>query len=138
MCGIAGYFGSQEIDPSRVAKTLSGMRRRGPDYCAHRHWRSVDGRHCDLLHSRLSIIDLDPRSNQPFSIGKKSIVFNGEIYNYREIATELRHAGYVARTGSDTEVLLAAIDQFGWSVLDRCEGMWAFALYDHADGSLTL
>ena len=138
MCGIAGYFGSQEIDPSRIAKTLTGMRRRGPDYCAHRHWRTVEGRHCDLLHSRLSIIDLDPRSHQPFSIGKKSIVFNGEIYNYRELRDELKADGYVFRTASDTEVLLAAIHRFGWSVLDRCEGMWAFAVYDDADKTLTL
>ena len=109
MCGIAGYFGSQEIHPPRIAKTLAGMRRRGPDYCAHRHWDTVAGRHCDLLHARLSIIDLDPRSNQPFSIGKKSIVFNGEIYNYRELRDELKVDGYVLRTASDTEVLLAAI-----------------------------
>ena len=138
MCGIAGYFGIRTIDPSRIDVTLDGMHRRGPDYQAHQHWDTLEGRHCNLLHARLSIIDLDPRSHQPFTIGKKSIVFNGELYNYRELRDDLRRDGYVLRTASDTEVLLATIDRFGWSILDRCEGMWAFAVYDDADKSLTL
>lgn len=138
MCGIAGYFGIQEIELRRVRATLNSMQRRGPDHRAHRRWVNLKGRHCELLHARLSIIDLDPRAHQPFAIGKKAIVFNGELYNYRELREDLRSEGYVFRTESDTEVLLAAIDHFGWSVLDRCEGMWAFAVYDDADGSLTL
>lgn len=138
MCGIAGYFGLQEIELRRVRATLNSMQRRGPDHRAHRRWINLKGRHCELLHARLSIIDLDPRAHQPFAVGKKAIVFNGELYNYRELREDLRSEGYVFRTESDTEVLLAAIDHFGWSVLDRCEGMWAFAVYDDADGSLTL
>lgn len=138
MCGIAGYFGIQEIELRRVSATLDSMQRRGPDHRAHRRWVNPKGRHCELLHARLSIIDLDPRSHQPFAVGKKAMVFNGELYNYRELREDLRCDGYVFRTESDTEVLLAAIDRFGWSVLDRCEGMWAFAVYDEMDGSVTL
>lgn len=138
MCGIAGYFGSNTISRERIAGTLRLMHRRGPDHRDWSHWSGPDGKNGLLLHSRLSIIDLDPRSNQPFSVGSKEIVFNGELYNYREIRQEVSATGYAFRTESDTETLLAAIDRFGWSVLDRCEGMWSFAVLDKSDGSLTL
>ena len=79
MCGIAGYFGLGSIADERVDTALSLMHRRGPDHRASLTWASEGGRHCCLLHSRLNIIDLDPRSNQPFSVGAKRIVFNGEL-----------------------------------------------------------
>lgn len=138
MCGIAGQLGMRSIEPRFIRHTLQLMSRRGPDHQDHRTWIEPTGRRCDLLHSRLSIIDLDPRSNQPFTIGGKSIVFNGELYNYREIRRELERDGFAFQTESDTETLLAAIHCYGWSVLDRLEGMWAFAVYDRDDGSLTL
>ncbi len=113
------------------------MRRRGPD---HRDWRQFrfGPRHASLLHSRLSIIDLEERSSQPFRIGSKNLSFNGELYNYLELRRELETEGYRFVTKSDTEVLLRVIDAWGWQGLDRCEGMWAFAVYDEDDGSLTL
>ena len=114
------------------------MRRRGPDDAAFRGWTNSAGKTVNLLHTRLNIIDLDERSNQPFRIGSKWMVYNGELYNYLELRGELLAKGHTFTTESDTEVLLRAIDHFGWSVLDRCEGMWAFAVYDEADGSLTL
>jgi asparagine synthase (glutamine-hydrolysing) len=138
MCGIAGYIGTRQLEPERVRRCLGLMRRRGPDHAAARHWSAGQGRHVHLLHSRLRIIDLDERANQPFAVGRKWIVFNGELYNYLEVRAELARAGQAFRTTSDTEVLLAAIDRFGWQALDRCEGMWAFAVYDEADGRLTL
>ena len=138
MCGIAGYFGSNQLDPKRIHTSLDLMRRRGPDDQNYKTWQTRDGRSCNLLHSRLSIIDLDPRSNQPMKIAGKSIVFNGELYNYREIRRALDNVGCHFRTDSDTEVMLAAINHFGWPALDRCEGMWALAVYDEADESLTL
>jgi asparagine synthase (glutamine-hydrolysing) len=138
MCGIAGYFGLQDIDPDRILSCLALMGRRGPDHAAHRHWRSHAGRNVYLLHSRLNIIDPNERANQPFCIGSKWMVYNGELYNYLEVRAELAASGHVFSTESDTEVLLRAIDHFGWQGLDRCEGMWAFAVYDEADGSLTL
>lgn len=138
MCGIAGYFGSAELPPQRVQECLTLMSRRGPDHAAFRRWTNGAGHNAYLLHSRLSIIDLDPRSNQPMTDGARSIVFNGELYNYLEVRKELEAAGRRFRTSSDTEVLLAALGEHEWEVLDRCEGMWAFAVYDEAKGSLTL
>lgn len=138
MCGIAGYYGTTDIPQERIAATLGLMRRRGPDHADYRRWVTVTGSNVFLLHSRLSIIDLDPRSNQPLNIGRKWISYNGELYNYVELRDELTSLGHDLRTRSDTEVLLLAIEHFGWSVLDKCEGMWAFAVYDEADCSLTL
>lgn len=138
MCGIAGQLSLQPLDASRAALTLQRMGRRGPDHQCHRNFVEPSGRSIDLFHSRLSIIDMDPRSNQPFQIGRKWIVFNGELYNYREIRDDLTKRGFSPRTTSDTEILLAAIQEFGWEVLDRLEGMWAFAVYDEEDGSVTL
>lgn len=137
MCGIAGCFGVVRLPLARISASMELMRRRGPDRRDYQEFER-NGRHTYLLHGRLSIIDLDPRSNQPFTVGSKTIVYNGELYNYRELRAELEQDGFVFRTESDTEVLLAAIERFGWEVLDRCEGMWAFAVYDQADGSLTL
>lgn len=138
MCGIAGYFGDQQIDEGRIQTCLGLMRQRGPDDAAHRHWINNAGQHAYLLHTRLNIIDLNERANQPFNIGSKWIAFNGELYNYLELRAKLVAEGPTFTTESDTEVLLRAIDYFGWTVLDRCEGMWAFAVFDEADGSLAL
>ena len=114
------------------------MNHRGPDYAAYREWINKGGWNAYMLHTRLSIIDLDPRANQPFNINKKWITLNGELYNYLERREELIDKGLIFKTTSDTEVLLRAIDHVGWDVLDRCEGMWAFAVYDESDGSLSL
>jgi len=138
MCGIAGYIGTQPLERDRIDHCLQHMGRRGPDAKSDRHWTHATGRHTYLLHSRLSIIDLDPRSNQPLQVGSQWIAFNGELYNYLEVKSELQSRGRSFSTTSDTEVLLTAIDELGWNVLDRCEGMWAFAVYNEADGTLVL
>jgi len=138
MCGIAGYFGHRQIAPSRIQASLYLMRRRGPDHAAYLQWTNSAGNHIYLLHSRLNIIDLDERANQPFNVGSKWMTYNGEFYNYLEVRTEMVARGYQFTTESDTEVLLRAIDLYDWQSLDRCEGMWAFAVYDEADGSLLL
>jgi len=138
MCGIAGYIGTRAIPPEARETCLAFMHRRGPDHAAQREWTDASGRHVYLLSTRLRIIDLDARANQPFRVGTKWIAYNGELYNYRELRAELAARGVAFRTQSDTEVLLAAIDALGWEGLDRCEGMWAFAVYDEADGSLVL
>lgn len=137
MCGIAGYQGLSPLAPERVAACLAIMNRRGPDHREARAWER-QGVHTALLHSRLSIIDLDPRANQPMGFEGKWISLNGEIYNFIERRKDLEAEGVALRSTSDTEVLLASIARFGWPVLDKCEGMWAFALYDEASGDLTL
>jgi asparagine synthase (glutamine-hydrolysing) len=138
MCGIAGFFGTAEIPEARIAACLALMRRRGPDAAGWKQFVGPTGRRALLLHTRLSIIDLEERSNQPFQVGRKWIAFNGELYNYVELGEALRKQGVSLRTRSDTEVFLAAIDRQGWDALDRAEGMWALAVYDEAEGSLTL
>lgn len=138
MCGVAGYLGSLKVPDERVENCLSLMQHRGPDAKGVYRYKYESGQNVCLLHSRLAIIDLDKRSNQPFRIGSKVLVDNGELYNYIELKNELAAKGQSFETKSDTEVLLRFIDMYGWQGLDRCEGMWAFALYDENDGSLTL
>lgn len=138
MCGIAGYQGASPLTHERVDACLALMNRRGPDHREARQWQAASGTHTILLHSRLSIIDLDPRANQPMGFEESWISLNGEIYNFLERRKDLEAAGVELKTRSDTEVLLASIARFGWDVLDKCEGMWAFALYDEPSGRLTL
>ena len=137
MCGIAGSFGADVPDRDRVRRTLASMRNRGPD--AEGAWSGVIGdNNVTLLHSRLSIIDLDPRANQPFVDGDEVLVHNGELYNYLELRADLEARGHGFRTGSDTEVLLHAYREFGPSCTERFEGMWAFALLDRRANRLVL
>ena len=138
MCGIAGYIGTSELEPNKISSCLRLMRRRGPDSAAVFEDHPTQNRRVYLLHSRLSIIDLDDRANQPFRIGSKVLIYNGELYNYVELKQELLARGHHFTTESDTEVLLRTMIEFGWQGLDKCEGMWAFAVYDQANGSLLL
>ena len=129
MCGIAGYFGRLRLGDEKIQGALTTMKRRGPDgqkFCRFER----GGSQVALLHSRLSIIDLDHRSDQPFSIGPYTIVFNGEIYNYLELRKELEREGVLFHTQSDTEVLLQSYIRWGDGCLSRFEGMWAFCIYD--------
>jgi asparagine synthase (glutamine-hydrolysing) len=105
------------------------MRHRGPDDAGE--WWSADG--CvGLAHRRLAVIDLTPAGHQPMAdvTDELHIVYNGEIYNFVELRTELQASGYAFRTGSDTEVILNAYRQWGTDCLPRLNGMFAFALYD--------
>jgi len=138
MCGIAGYIGKLEIPDHHVASCLKRMHQRGPDSTGvYRHKKN--GQNVCLLHSRLNIIDLNERSNQPFKKKQKALVYNGEIYNYLELRHQLKtRQGVAFETQSDTEVLMSTLDVFGWKGLDECEGMWAFAYYDESDGALVL
>lgn len=138
MCGIAGYQGPVPLAKERIEACLALMNRRGPDHREARSWQTPSGAHTTLLHSRLSIIDLDPRANQPMRFDRSWIALNGELYNFVERRNDLERAGIGLTTQSDTEVMLASIATFGWDVLDRFEGMWAFALYDEASGRLKL
>jgi asparagine synthase (glutamine-hydrolysing) len=138
MCGIAGHVGPRALDPAHAQRTLEAMRHRGPDDQTHRGFTTPDGRHVDLLHARLSIIDLDPRSNQPFALDDAWMAYNGELYNYVEVRRRLEAEGHAFVTQSDTEVLLRALRAGGWEALDGCEGMWGFAVYDERSGELDL
>ena len=109
MCGIAGYFGRNLVDAENIHSALELLKNRGPEIQQFNYvlgGENTDPQHLVLLHSRLSVIDLDKRANQPFSIGPCVIVFNGEIYNYIELRTEMEVLGVTFNTSSDTEVLL--------------------------------
>ena len=139
MCGISGFFCKNKVTESCILKTLNFMKNRGPDNQDFRLFRtSGKEKYVGLLHSRLSIIDLDPRSNQPFTLGNHTIVFNGEIYNYLELRDFLHKRGIVLNTSSDTEVLLHYFRIYGEKCVDFFEGMWAFAVYNKENESLFL
>lgn len=138
MCGIAGYLGRRPPGEDRARRCLERMRHRGPDSSGSYRHQFADGRHVLLLHSRLSIIDLDPRAGQPFRRGNRVIAYNGEIYNFVELRRQLEREGEVFASTSDTEVLLAGLTRHGAGFIDRLEGMWAWAAYDEAGGVLEL
>lgn len=138
MCGIAGYVdksGKYRVDRDFVKIMTDKLIHRGPD--AEGQW--ADG-HVALGHRRLSIIDLDAKSNQPMLSydGKYIITFNGEIYNYIELKRELAESGAVFRTDSDTEVIIEAYRMFGTDCINQFNGMWSFVLYDIEEQKLVV
>jgi asparagine synthase (glutamine-hydrolysing) len=141
MCAIVGTVRFDLCDIPVDRRLLERMRdrmaHRGPDGAGI--WLSPDSR-IGLAHRRLAIIDLDERANQPMSTidGRYTLVFNGEIYNHKELRIELRECGVVDwRTShSDTEVLLYAYRQWGVDCLPRLHGMFAFAIWDEQNKEL--
>ena len=139
MCGILGGWVAQpaSLPEQRVADALQSLRRRGPnDQGAV--FEPVAGGLLVLGHTRLSIIDLTSGGHQPMDSanGRYAIVFNGEIYNYRELRMELQAAGFGFRSQSDTEVLLAAWQHWGQACLPRLVGMFAMVVHDRQRGQL--
>jgi asparagine synthase (glutamine-hydrolysing) len=141
MCGINGILrkGSDAppIDRGELMRTRDAMATRGPDGTGE--WISPDGT-VALGHRRLAIIDLSSAGAQPMASGdgRFHIVFNGEIYNYRELRAELQRDGARFRSSSDTEVILALFSREGVSGLARLRGMFALAIWDEVDRSLLL
>jgi asparagine synthase (glutamine-hydrolysing) len=133
MCGFAGLVATRSgaVDPQRVARMGATIAHRGPD---------DDGQWCEgrvgLAFRRLAILDLSPAGHQPMlsDDGQLVLVFNGEIYNYRELRGELEALGHRFRSSGDTEVLLRAYQQWGTACVERFNGMWAFLIHDRARG----
>lgn len=123
MCGI--YGSTIRYSPEIVQAKLDRINFRGPDYSEVTYTDDVI-----LGHNRLAIIDLDQRSNQPFSYLHLIIVFNGEIYNYQDIKKELQVKGYHFNTSSDTEVICAAYLEYGKLCVNHFNGMFSFVIYD--------
>jgi asparagine synthase (glutamine-hydrolysing) len=114
------------------------MRRRGPDADGFSEKMLSDGTHIQFLHSRLAILDLDSRSNQPYSTESSTIAMNGEIYNFVEIRSELCSQGYVFHTTGDTEVAIRTLEVGGPEAISRFEAMFAFAWLDHQSETVVL
>jgi asparagine synthase (glutamine-hydrolysing) len=130
MCGLVGTATSTpQADRSWLARARDTLTHRGPDDAGE--WWSDCGR-VGLAHRRLSILDLSPLGHQPMHLAERglSVVFNGEIYNFPDLRSELERLGHSFRSQSDTEVLLAAYAQWGTDCLERLNGMFAFALFD--------
>lgn len=131
MCGISGSIVKSRFDrEDLIKKTLSLMRRRGPDNRSHFKLKYND-KVLNLLHTRLNIIDINKRSNQPMTIGEFTLIFNGEIYNYIELRKKLKLKNYSFETNSDTEVLLKSYIEYGENCVNHFNGMWAFAIWNN-------
>jgi asparagine synthase (glutamine-hydrolysing) len=134
MCGIAGFIAAS-FDRNRqqdvLRQMLDPIAHRGPD--AEGMWFSAQ---TALGHRRLKIIDLSDSANQPFTDGDYTIVFNGEIYNYIEIRSELQSLGHHFVTQGDTEVIIKAYQAWGSDCVSRFMGMWAFAIWDSREEKL--
>jgi asparagine synthase (glutamine-hydrolysing) len=137
MCGIVGIVGGRAFGAGEelLSSAVAQLRHRGPD--ARGTWF---GTGVALGHTRLSIIDLSDCGSQPMQdpSGRWTLVYNGEVYNYRELRDQLRDRGYAFRGHSDTEVVLAALVEWGDGALDRFNGMWALALWDEEGQELFL
>jgi len=140
MCGIAGimaYRREAGTDEREILALRDAQAHRGPDDAGL--WIAPD-RSVGLGHRRLAIIDLSPAGHQPMASedGALQLVYNGEIYNFRELRGELERRGFAFRSSSDSEVILHGYRAFGPGVLDRLRGMFAFALYDARERELFL
>ena len=136
MCGIAGCY--QQADGHKLVDIMSDhIAHRGPD--ASGTWGHEDDRVAvQLGHRRLSIIDLSAAADQPLSKHGLTLVYNGELYNYRALRAELAARGARFGTSSDTEVVLEAWRAWGPEALPRFRGMFAFAIFDERSGELFL
>lgn len=137
MCGLAGRFHPASLprDPQWASRVEALLAHRGPDGRGH----YLETR-CELVHRRLALLDLSPTGAQPMANedGNVQVVFNGEIYNHRELRSELQARGHVFRGSSDTEVLVHLYEEQGERMAVRLRGMFAFALFDRARGRLLL
>ncbi|MDA3945446.1 MAG: asparagine synthase (glutamine-hydrolyzing), partial [Helicobacteraceae bacterium] len=135
MCGILGQIANKPIDTNKFQKTLLLMDHRGPD---------DNGVYFDnnlaLGHTRLSILDLSNHGHQPMinENEKYVLVYNGEVYNFEIIKKELEAKGYVFHSHSDTEVILNGFIEYKEKIVDKLNGMFAFAIYNKASGEVFL
>jgi asparagine synthase (glutamine-hydrolysing) len=153
MCGFAGVIAWNDqfrLSRESLQRMQAAIAHRGPDgsgnYFNHEAEAMENNPQCALAFCRLAILDPDPRAMQPFHLldtggrPRLSMVFNGEIYNFHELKTELKTKlpDYVWRTTGDTEVLLVAYDVWREKCLEKLDGMFAFAAWDHRDQTLFL
>jgi asparagine synthase (glutamine-hydrolysing) len=138
MCGIAGFCDFSKSMSEDILKNMTrALAHRGPDAEGY-SFINENNFQLGLGHRRLSIIDLSERGKQPLSKKNVEIIFNGEIYNYKEIKQELIQIGHAFDTDTDTEVIVNAYLEWGMSSINKFIGMFAYALYDKDKSSLYL
>ncbi len=144
MCGLFLVLERNRlVHAQRAHQATQALRHRGPDGTGEWQFHWHDPAHTDAPvvagyagHTRLSIQDLATRSDQPFRRGGRTLVYNGELYNFRALRDQLTRTGSRFETGGDTEVLLELLSQHGVNGLNQANGMWAFCLFDEARGQL--
>ena len=135
MCGITGliHFDNSPVSPEVLQRMTDAISHRGPD--GEGHW--IEG-NVGIGHRRLAIIDLTPAGHQPMVSANHRFLlsYNGEIYNFRELRSELEAKGYWFRSRTDSEVVLNALAEWGVEALNRFNGMFALALWDRKERTL--
>lgn len=139
MCGLAGYIGNKINLPSskKIIDCRASLKNRGPDASGVVK-KSIDGKSLLFIHTRLSIIDLNKNSSQPFSDDYGTLIFNGMIYNYVELRKHLEKIGIKFNTRSDTEVLLKMMNHYGENTFEKLDGMWALAYFNKKKNEVIL
>lgn len=135
MCGIGGWIGREPETPTLAERLIGAMRHRGPDGYGIQCWPEAT-----LVHTRLSILDLSPLGAQPMANEDETVwtVFNGEIYNHRELRCDLEARGHRFMGHSDTEVLPHLYEEYGDRFVEKLRGMFALAIYDLENRKLVL
>ncbi|MDE7358009.1 MAG: asparagine synthase (glutamine-hydrolyzing), partial [Lachnospiraceae bacterium] len=138
MCGICGYIRKREVTPEQLKRMNDTMYHRGPDDSGEERYEMAGGYFVGLAQRRLSILDLSALGHQPMHSADERVivVYNGEIYNFRELREEL--ADYPFRSDCDTEVIIAAYLKWGVSCVNRFNGMFAIALFDREEEAVYL
>jgi asparagine synthase (glutamine-hydrolysing) len=136
MCGITGIFAFNQIGRFQMinaARATEALHSRGPDF-----QRTINNEYVSFGHRRLSIIDTSPAGNQPVEDERNWLVFNGEIYNYRKLRTELESSGESFYSQSDSEVLFRLLKCNGSTGIEKLQGDFAFAFYDAVEDSVLI
>ena len=135
MCGFAGFIDFKEPYSTQedLIRMQKSIQHRGPDDQGHFYRPGIG-----LCHARLAILDLSQKAHQPMRRGSLTLVYNGEIFNYKTLCRELEDLGHVFESQSDTEVVLRAYEEWGQQSLQRFNGMFSFAIYDEKNKKLFL
>lgn len=138
MCGIAGYIDFRaDTTAETIGLMVQALHHRGPDDRGYEHYYRL-GTSIGLGQARLSIIDLSPAGHQPMNYKDSTIIFNGEIYNYKEIKKELEKSEHKFVSNSDTEVILHAYEHWGNEFVNKLIGMFVIAIFDKKLGKLLI
>ncbi|MDD5359048.1 MAG: asparagine synthase (glutamine-hydrolyzing) [Sulfurovaceae bacterium] len=142
MCGFFQVIQkSKPIQQDRFMKALNSMKHRGPDASGY-YFKELKEQNSSIFigfgHQRLSILDLDPRSNQPFLDNEDVLLFNGEIYNFKDIRNAYKNNGVIFKTDGDTEVVMKCLAHNQTKDIELFNGMWAFSYYNSANNNIIL